>query len=339
MTSDDVAKPTPRVVGSTPTGPTTPQVIRRAGRRAGPSDRRCGRGVAEVASRHDRQESGSWAFMTRVLDLEQPLQRRRDRPVDHPPAHVDVLRHRNPRVTQLVGDHPGAETTLVQHRRYRLAVDVGSNRTCRWTSRHPGGPTTRAEAEPSGHECTLSAGCEQRGHDDPAELGRAGADRIRTDYLPDRHLLQYAELVHHLAGNRQDREHLRAEVVPQRHNHGRARSEGDGAERSGLEGHATSSARQPTRHRASSTCGLAPASPTSHWDDRHVQHLTPHPGAAEVLGWMPSVGAWARFDPAAGVRVLPAHLARLALRAPTRALGRHLSARRVHPGNARRSPE
>jgi trehalose synthase len=33
-----------------------------------------------------------------------------------------------------------------------------------------------------------------------ARLGRAGADRIKEDYLPDRHLLQYAVLFHHLAG-------------------------------------------------------------------------------------------------------------------------------------------
>jgi hypothetical protein len=44
--------------------------------------------------------------------------------VDYPPAHVDVLGHRNPRMAQLVGDRASAETLLVEQRCHGFAGGV-----------------------------------------------------------------------------------------------------------------------------------------------------------------------------------------------------------------------
>jgi hypothetical protein len=49
-----------------------------------------------------------------------PFQRKRGRLVDYPPAHADILGHRDPRVAQLVGDRASAETLLVEHRCHGL---------------------------------------------------------------------------------------------------------------------------------------------------------------------------------------------------------------------------
>src|SRR3954449_8940887 len=107
----------PRVVGSTPTGPT---------------NRASTAGYLAAKSLPGNECGDECGSTCAVLTADGPcgrvgvvrLQRREVARVPRPPTEVDVLRHRHPRVVQLVSDHPRTDPALVQKGCHRLAVGV-----------------------------------------------------------------------------------------------------------------------------------------------------------------------------------------------------------------------